>query len=398
MKNEVAQGGADTTVSRLNKFTLDLVTTVSGVASLRPDYERLQRNTQNTMPFTLHEWHMTWCEHFLVRNARIEDRPLFHLIRDPSGACVGIVPLIVSTHRVGPIKIVTISLLGADPGITEIRSSLMEAGHEQIVARVVRDSLLRMRDWDWIHWTGMNGEFGKAIAEGCDIKWQEPLVDYVLDLPDTWEAFRAGLKRNIRESLRHCYNSLKREGHAFEFEVLTEPAAVRTALDRFVELHVMRAQLKGTVHHLDRFASPVTHAFLYAVCERLAARGAVRLFQLKIGGEVVASRLGFVLRDSLYLYYSGFDPAWGRYAVMTTTVAEALKYAIRQGLKTVNLTPGTDVSKTRWGPRAVEYPAAFEQRDRLFSRLARQTYTARLGEGFSAHLISRLIQVRRNWK
>jgi hypothetical protein len=59
--------------------------------------------------------------------------------------------------------------------------------------------------------------------------------------------------------------------------------------------------------------------FLYAVCNNLAARDAVRLFQLRIGAEIVASRIGFAVGDSIYLYYSGFDPAWGRYSVMTTT-------------------------------------------------------------------------------
>jgi CelD/BcsL family acetyltransferase involved in cellulose biosynthesis len=38
---------------------------------------------------------------------------------------------------------------------------------------------------------------------------------------------------------------------------------------------------------------------------------------------------------------------------MTTTVAEAIKWAIEQRFRAVNLSPGTDVSKTRWGAEAV---------------------------------------------
>ncbi len=34
---------------------------------------------------------------------------------------------------------------------------------------------------------------------------------------------------------------------------------------------------------------------------------------------------------------------------MTTTVAETFKWAIERGIRSVNLSPGTDVSKTRWG-------------------------------------------------
>jgi len=58
---------------------------------------------------------------------------------------------------------------------------------------------------------------------------------------------------------------------------------------------------------------------------------ALKLFALKIGAEIVAMRIGFVVGDGLYLYYSGFDPKWWEFGVMTTTMAEAIKYAIGRG-------------------------------------------------------------------
>lgn len=69
-------------------------------------------------------------------------------------------------------------------------------------------------------------------------------------------------------------------------------------------------------------------------------------------------RIGFVLGDSLYLYYSGYDPAFAKYSVMTTVVAEAIKHAIEEGFATVNLSTGRDVSKTRWGPDEVVFRQA----------------------------------------
>jgi len=110
-------------------------------------------------------------------------------------------------------------------------------------------------------------------------------------------------------------------------------------------------------------------------------------------------RLGFVVGDSLYLYYSGFDPAWARYSVMTTTVAEAIKYAIGQGLRTVHLSPTRDISKTRWGPRQVDYGSAYEPKDRLRSRLAHRAYLrARSETGFPSKLLQRLNAARRMWQ
>jgi CelD/BcsL family acetyltransferase involved in cellulose biosynthesis len=67
----------------------------------------------------------------------------------------------------------------------------------------------------------------------------------------------------------------------------------------------------------------------------------------------VASRIGFVLDDSLYLYFSGYHPRMSGYSVMTTCTAEAIKWAIEKGLKTINLSTGNDQSKARWRPTEV---------------------------------------------
>jgi CelD/BcsL family acetyltransferase involved in cellulose biosynthesis len=143
------------------------------------------------------------------------------------------------------------------------------------------------------------------------------------------------------------------------------------ALRRFLVLHGKRAQTDGMVRHRNVFEGESAQRFLHEVCAQLAEQNIVRVFELKVGTEVVASRMGFVVGGSLYLYYSGFDPAWARYGVMTTTVAEAIKYAIAHGLRSVNLSPGTDVSKTRWSPRQRPIWQATQTANRWRSRAAR---------------------------
>jgi len=180
--------------------------------------------------------------------------------------------------------------------------------------------------------------------------------------------------------------------------VIEDLPELHRGLERFLELHLMRANLEAAVTHPNRFESGVSRDFLHEVCERLSKRGAVRLFQLDVDGRFVAMRIGFVVGDSLYLYYSGFDPRWSRYSVMTTTVAEAIKYAISHGLKTVNLSPTLDISKARWGPRQVDYKSAYEHGGRLRSRIAGQAYMrARSGEGLQSWLLQHLIAARHHW-
>jgi CelD/BcsL family acetyltransferase involved in cellulose biosynthesis len=76
----------------------------------------------------------------------------------------------------------------------------------------------------------------------------------------------------------------------------------------------------------------------------------MKLFELKLDEQPVAYRLGFINGDTLYLYFSAYDPGFSRFSVMTTLVAEMIKWAIGEKLKFVNLSFGRDNSKIRWGP------------------------------------------------
>jgi CelD/BcsL family acetyltransferase involved in cellulose biosynthesis len=200
---------------------------------------------------------------------------------------------------------------------------------------------------------------------------------------------RARLPRNIKESLRKCYNSLKRDGLTFRVQIAERPEQVEQALDSFFKFHAARASLVDTVQHMNVFGPQEAKLFLYKVCRRFAERGSLRIFQLVVGEQVVAVRIGFVIGDSLYLYYSGYDQQFAKYSVMTTTVAEAIKYAIAQGLKTVNLSTGNDVSKLRWNPVEVVTRQAFLVSPSKRAVLAHYAYR------HAVHAIDRVPAVRR---
>lgn len=383
--------------SRPFEMTTDLLTNVNDIRALKADYEHLYRVTGNTLPFALHEWHLSWCAHFLNRDPQIQESPLFCILRDSSGECVAIVPLVFARRSLGPLKSGRVNLIGADPGLTEIQSPLIKPRYERICVRAVHESLAKIRDWDWIQWSGISEPLADAVARETTPQWCRASEDYVLDLPSSWEEFHVGLQRNVRESLRHCYNSLRRNGHAFEFVVARERDEVRKALDRFFELHAMRSEMAWGAKHPNRFAQRALRDFLYAVCNNLAARDAVRLFQLRIGAEIVASRIGFAVGDSIYLYYSGFDPAWGRYSVMTTTISEAFKYAIANGFRAVNLSLGPEQSKLRWRPRLVEFRTAIVSRQSLSSRLKCGAYRAAMSTNGAPTSVLRSLLPPRSW-
>ena len=376
-----------------------MVRDLAGIRALEPDYEHLYRAIGSPLPFARQEWHLAWCDHFLNQNSRVEDQPLFCVLREQSGDCFAIVPLILARRRVGPLTVGTVALVGSDPAITEIRGPLIKPGREQEAVRAVHEFLDQIVDWDWIQWEMVNRPLAEALGQESTPEWYQEVQACILDLPSSWEEFRAGLSRNIRESLRHCYNSLRRDGHAFELVVARRPREVFPAIERFLDLHSRRAAMARGPKHRNVFGGHATRRFLHDVCARQSAQDALRVFQLRIGGAIVASRIGFVCGDSLYLYYSGFDPEWARYSVMTTTQAEAFKYAIAHGFKSVNLSLTAEQSKARWHPRIIRFRSALVHRKRLRSRIVSAAYRLAMSrQGQSARKLSAMFWPHREWR
>lgn len=372
-------------------LTIDFARDVDSIARWSDDFYGLENDCKNTLPFSCVEWHMAWCRHFLCRDSRIFDEPTFCRVRDADGVCIAILPFIRTTRSIAGFRVTWLSFLGADPGLTEVRSALVKPGGVHAVASVTDAALRDAGDWDWIEWRGLDDPFDASLRRVRSLDWQRLPSMHILHLPPTWLEFRARLRRNIRESLRHCQNSLRRDGHRYEFTVATRGPELHAALDRLSVLHTLRSCAAFSVEHPDMLSRPGVRPFLHDLGEAFSARDGIRVFEMSIGGRVVAARLGFVVRDGLYLYYSGFDPEWARYSVMTTVVADAIRYAIQHRLATVNLSTGIDPSKTRWGPTEQPCQVAHEPRTRLRSQLFGLAYQrARSGRGIPAWMQQRL--------
>ncbi len=346
--------------------------------ALREEWVRLHDRVGQGLPFSTPEWARAWWNHFAREERRLRDELRLVVLREPGGQARAIAPLMLTERPArGPLRLRSLQFLGADPHLTEVRGLLAGEDDESAAALRVCEHFERSDGaWDWLVLGGLRGPddaLAPLLADGRG-SWAAPTPAYVLDLPPTWNELRARLRRNVRESLRKCYNSLARAGHAFRLEVAESPAEVAAALPRFLDLHRLRALVPGGVPHADHFAARPARRFLAEVCDLLARRRAVRVFTLCVAGAPVAARVGFVFGPRLYLYYSGYDPAWADYSVMTTTLAETLAWAMASGVRSANLSTGRDVSKTRWGPREVVYRELTRVRAGLRPRLAHAAF------------------------
>ena len=77
----------------------------------------------------------------------------------------------------------------------------------------------------------------------------------MLPLAGSWEETRAGLKRNIKESLRRSRNRIAKDGRSWVIHRRGSDLDV-SVVDRFLALHRKRAAQQVAVEHGDAFADP----------------------------------------------------------------------------------------------------------------------------------------------
>lgn len=334
-------------------MNVELLTTLEHVERIAPEWREFDTGGSVPVPFATADWTIAWWRHLSSNRWAVRDHIFTLAIRDRSQTLVGVAPLMLTERpAIGPLRYRCLQFIGADPNITEVRTLSARQGHEEAVYRAVANYVSEARDrWHWMRWTGIHrvGD-GFPIPEIGESRWVTQVSDWEVLLAPTWDRFRAGLRRNIKESLRKCANTPRRDGLDFRLEVATRPEEMGPALDRFFELHAARANLRDTVKHPNVFATAAAQTFLHELCLLHAGRGITHIFNLKLGRTTIATRLGFRLGSSMYLYYSGYEPAFTRYSAMTTCLAGAIRWSIEAGLKSVNLSTGTDVSKTRWSP------------------------------------------------
>src|ERR1700687_487681 len=359
-------------------LSVSTLSTVDEVRSVEEEWVGLLGRAKPDLPFLWPEWVITWWEVFRQERPVIRDSLQVKAVRRESGELVAIIPLMMTERpAVGPARARTIGFVGADEYLTEQQEPLVDRACESEVAAAVAADLRRNNSWDWIAWEGLQreGEIVKALMRVMDVRWASSQAGNILRLSPSWAEFKVGLKRNIKESLRHCYNSLSREGLTPRLDVDVETDQIAKALEIFFDLHARRSQQPDGVAHPDRFADPTARRFLALVCSRFASRGIARVFTLRIGEVPVASRVAFLLPECLYLYYSGFNPDWGKYSVATTLVAEAIKYAIDLGYPRAHLSMGADTSKSRWGTEMPVFYRAMFVKPRVRSRAAFGLYS-----------------------
>ena len=341
---------------------------------LEAEWNALDAQTVPRLPFTSPRWNRIWWKHYGRTSPDARDHLRLAVLRCEQNTLVAVAPMMLTSRpSAGPLRTHELQFLGADANITEIRGMVCRPGLEAEALHALSQHLVTLRDWDWVQWRGLRHPDPTTLLPA--FRPGNPLIDNFIQLAQTWDEQRSLLSRNLKESLRKCYNSLSRDGHAWTFEAIGDPRDLGSELQRLMRYHELRSLALDTIPHPNAFASPESQRMIAEYVAEAGATGDVRIFALRIGDSLVAMRMGFICGRDLYLYYSGYDLQWSPYSVMTTVVAETVKWAIAQGFERVNLSTGEDESKRRWRPQQIKFSEGYEPAPSRRGRLALAAFT-----------------------
>jgi CelD/BcsL family acetyltransferase involved in cellulose biosynthesis len=301
--------------------------------------------------YLTHEWLSTWWRHFG------EGRELQVLLFERQGRVVGAVPLMVTEHRLGVLKVRLVESVAAlnynyawvvsPEDREEVASAFLS-----YLGKVLRDGgpVLRfnlMPD-DGSLLSLLRGRGARAAGLAL-VERTMTLAPYA-ELPDSWEEYFTSLGSKKRWLLRRSLRRLE-EDHRVEFRHC-ERDSLEQSLEEFFDLHQQRwrsVSVKGIFH------DPRMRAFYTDIARTLQDKGWLHFSRLDITGKMAHGQFAFVYNGKFYASTAARDTSYSAYGVGHLHYMFVLQDAIRLGLREYDFLQGDEPYKSFWARSARRY-------------------------------------------
>jgi CelD/BcsL family acetyltransferase involved in cellulose biosynthesis len=315
---------------------VEIVTTDSGLAAMREDWEGLLERSGAQSPFNTWEWLYPWWQVYG------EGKQLrLVTVRDAGGVLVGLAPLMIGKRKRGGrgCEKRVLALLGTGEGPLANGLEMLVAAErrEQVLPTIWQACEGLAGEWDTVQfeevwpssdsWTSV---MGQILREDYLVLAQTQRLGVTGALPDSFEACINQMpsdrrRRNLRAALR----ALEKAPVQVEYRRETSGEHLGDSLAALAAMSVQRQQSKGK--HSAWLAQGFSECVGQAAA-LMAEKGRLRLDALLIDGAVRAVVLGFVLGDGYYGFQSGFDARFAEYSPNHCLWARCIESCIKEGL------------------------------------------------------------------
>ncbi len=310
-------------------ISVQAVESAGDFAALAPERNRLHDAAEVASVFNSWSWQYQWWR------AYGRGRKLVILVASQAGAIIGILPLHLHTSFTLGAKVGILGFVGSG-GDThpDDLGPVLARGRESAAAFALAQAALQRPEFDVLLLNDMDSksafpaamERAARVAEMPCTKQPAQRIAFV-DLPRDWPAFIGSLSAQRRQHLRRMRRKLA-AAHPSRFFVWKDAAQLDCAADRLAELHRERWQRAGGS---ESFATAQYMGFHRAIINAFFHRGWLRLYCLKVDGDVAAMTYSYRFRNRVYLVQAGFDPRYSKEGIGSVLLGYALEHAIAEG-------------------------------------------------------------------
>lgn len=310
--------------------------------ALWPEWSALFDAAPSPAPFLAPEWLVPWWRAFGGRRA-----PWILEARDAGGTLAG---LLLLAGGSGPLGIRRWRLLGNGVGGADGLDVLARAGDGGAAREALARAVTAASDaWDVLDLEDLpcgsptvTALRRATAARGATAEVERGSICPGFAVRGTFAAHLARVPR--RETYGRRVRWLARQP-GFGIDVAEAPGDAPAALDEFLRLHRRRWAAEGGSEGIP--AGPVED-FHREVVARLAARGWLRLYRLRVGGEAIAAVYGIEVGRRFHYYQSGYDPAWAPRSPGLVLVGRTVEDAYLRELSDYDFLRGTEPYKLEW--------------------------------------------------
>jgi CelD/BcsL family acetyltransferase involved in cellulose biosynthesis len=313
-----------------------LTVTPRSLEALTPEWQRLLHRAGNAWPFLRPSWLQVW-----LRTQAPETALLLLAVEDGL-ELAGIVPLLRRGERLQ---------FAGDSEICDYMD-VVAAPEAQVATLDAALRYLATQDWRELVLWGLRADSPTLAAlpelaarHGLDLVLENEAVCPRVDLPPTWDDYLLTLSKKDRHELRRKMRRMAEVGGTIRDYDLSSAGEIEAAMPDFLRLHRESRQDKA------EFMTPAMERFFLEMTSTLAQEDLVRLFFLEVDAQRVASVLAFNCGDELWLYNSGFDPAYAYASVGLVSKAIALQRAIEAGKRCYDFLRGAEPYKYDLGAK-----------------------------------------------
>jgi CelD/BcsL family acetyltransferase involved in cellulose biosynthesis len=298
---------------------------------LRQPWNEIYLRSRIRSPFSSPDWAENWWKHFG------EGSTLYAGSVEEEGKVIGIAPL--------RLKEGILCFIGSD-NLFDFQDFIIEKGREEVFYRALlrHFSETRASKLD----LGLllpDSSVHKALIplakeSGLDVNCAQEDVTVSLDLPADTAAYLALLSAKQRHELLRKERRLNEEG---DVAYRVHDRASEADIDLFLQF------FRESREDKNRFLTPPIELFMREIIGFSEASGMLRLGILELNNTPIAATLCFEYQDGIYLYNSGYSPAYRWLSAGLLSKYYSIRDSIMKGKTHYNFLKGAEKYKFHLG-------------------------------------------------